>query len=88
VLTATTTAAGLACIAFSRRLALRLLGVVVIVMPHIAGAPQVSEIHHGVPEQMAQAFVAGSLAISATMWVILGAATAALMKALAHSTAR
>jgi predicted cobalt transporter CbtA len=87
-LTATTTAAGLACIAFSRSLVLRLLGVVVIVVPHIAGAPQVSETHHGVPEQMVHAFVAGSLAISTSMWVILGVATAALMKPLANSVAR
>jgi cobalt transporter subunit CbtA len=88
VLTATTTAAGLACIAFSRSLVLRLLGVVVIVVPHIAGAPQVSEAHHGVPEQMVHAFVAGSLAISTSMWVILGVATAALMKPLANSVAQ
>jgi cobalt transporter subunit CbtA len=88
VLTATTTAAGLACIAFSRQLALRLLGVVVIVVPHIAGAPQVSEIHHRVPEEMVHAFVAGSLAVSASMWVILGVATAALVKSLAIGAAR
>ena len=85
VLTATTTAAGLAFIAFSRPLALRLLGVVVIAAPHIAGAPQVSEAHSGVPAQMIHAFVLGSLAISASMWVILGVATAALMKSLTIS---
>ena len=80
VLTATTTAAGLACIAFSRSLSLKLLAVVVIAVPHIAGAPQGAEDRSGVPEQMVQAFIAGSLAVSASMWVFLGAAIAALMK--------
>lgn len=89
VLTATTTAAGLACIAFSRRRALQLLGVVVIAVPHIAGAPQVSEPHSGgVPEQMIRAFVAGSLGVSASMWLVLGVATAALMHSSASSAAR
>jgi cobalt transporter subunit CbtA len=87
VLTATTTAAGLAFIAFSRPLALRLLGVVVIAVPHIAGAPHVSEAHSGVPAQMTHAFVVGSLAISLSMWVILGLATAALMESPATGTA-
>ena len=88
VLTATTTAAGLAFIAFSRPLALRLLGVVVIAVPHIAGAPQVSQTPGELPAQMVHAFVVGSLANSALMWVILGIATSALVKSLAIGAVR
>jgi len=80
VLTATTTAAGLACIAFSRSFALQLLGVLVIALPHIAGAPHVSEARSALPEDMTHAFMAGSLAISALMWLTLGVALAVLMK--------
>jgi cobalt transporter subunit CbtA len=82
VLTATTTAAGLACICFARPLTLKLLGVVLIAMPHIAGAPQTLEAHSAVPESMAHAFAIGSLAVSAVMWLILGCATAALTRVL------
>jgi cobalt transporter subunit CbtA len=80
ILTATTTAAGLACVVFSRSPLLKLLGVVVIAVPHVAGAPEVVEAHSALPTDMVRAFVLGSLAVSATMWLILGYATAALMQ--------
>jgi cobalt transporter subunit CbtA len=80
ILTATTSAAGLACVVFSRSLLLKLLGVVVIALPHIAGAPEVVEAHTALPTDMVRAFVLGSLAVSATMWLLLGYATAALMQ--------
>lgn len=80
ILTATTTAAGLACLVFSRSPLLKLLGVVVIAVPHVAGAPQVVEAHSPLPAEMVRAFVLGSLAVSATLWLTLGYATAALMQ--------
>ena len=81
ILTATTTAAGLACVVFSRPLPLRLLGLALIGLPHVAGAPQVLvEAHSAVPETMARIFAIGSLGVSAVMWLVLGSATAAFMK--------
>jgi cobalt transporter subunit CbtA len=82
ILTVTTTAAGLACICFSRPLLLRLLGVVLIAIPHVAGAPRAPEALSPVPESMAHAFATNSLAVSAVMWLILGCATAALARVL------
>ena len=71
ILTATTTAAGLACAVFSRPLPLRLLGLALIALPHVAGAPQVLvEAHSAVPETMARTFVIGSLGVSAVMWLV------------------
>jgi cobalt transporter subunit CbtA len=81
ILTATTTAAGLACVVFSRPPLLKLFGVAVMAVPHIAGAPVVLQAHNTLPAEMVRAFVFGSLAVSATMWLILGCATAAFMQA-------
>ena len=80
ILTATTTAAGLACVVFSSSPLLKLFGVVVMAVPHIAGAPEVLQAHSAVPAEMMRAFVFGSLAVSAVLWLILGCATAALMQ--------
>ena len=88
VLTATTTAAGLACVVFSRSPLLKLFGVVVMGVPHIAGAPEVLQAHTAVPAEMRRAFVYGSLAVSAALWFILGCATAALMQRFPAAGAR
>jgi cobalt transporter subunit CbtA len=81
LLATTATAAGLACMVFSRPLALRLLGMGLIVLPHLAGAPHALQTS-AVPAEMARRFALGSVAISALVWLILGAATAASMRAL------
>lgn len=87
ILTVTTTAAGLACAVFSRVALLRMLGLVLIVLPHVAGAPHLAvETHGDVPEAMVRTFVIGSLGVSAVMWLILGAATAAFMRIEAPRT--
>ena len=75
------TAAGLACVVFSRSPLLKLFGVVVMAVPHIAGAPEVVQAHTALPGEMVRAFVFGSLAVSGAMWLILGFATAAFMQA-------
>jgi cobalt transporter subunit CbtA len=80
ILTATTTAAGLACVVFSRSPLLKLFGMVVMAVPHIAGAPEVVQAHSALPGEMVRAFVFGSLAVSGAMWLILGFATAAFMQ--------
>ena len=68
------------CVVFPRSLAAKLLGVVLLVTPHLLGAPQPTQVDDAVPAEMARAFAFGSLAISAVMWLILGAFTPVLLR--------
>jgi len=78
--TAIATAVGLWCLVFPRSLWPKLLGLVLLALPHLVGAPQPSQADDAVPEDMARAFALGSLAISAVMWLILGALTPVLLR--------
>jgi len=83
--TAVATAAGLACVVLPRSTPLKLLGVVLVALPHLIGAPQPVHADTELPAEVVRAFAIGSLAVSAVMWLILGALTAALME---RNTAR
>jgi cobalt transporter subunit CbtA len=72
ITTALATAAGLACVVFPRSMAFNLLGIALIALPHIIGAPAAIQSDTAVPSDMARAFALGSLAVSAVMWLILG----------------
>ena len=47
------------------------IGLALIVLPHVIGAPHVEE-HGAIPGEMAAAFTAASLAASAVFWLVLG----------------
>ncbi len=67
--------AGLALIAFARKPVLKALGAVVLVLPHIIGAPQ-PDSHAGLaPPALEEAFIYASLATNAVFWVFLGGLT-------------
>jgi cobalt transporter subunit CbtA len=87
IATALATAGGIACIAFARPRGLRLLGAVLIVLPHWIGAPGA---HPGdsASAELSRNFVVGSLAVSAAMWTMIGPITAAMMKRGAARTLR
>ena len=85
---AVTTAVGVACIAFPRTMPLKLLGVALIALPHLMGAPQAIHADSDLPRDMVHAFALGSLAVSAVMWLILGALTPALMHRYVAQTDR
>ncbi len=74
--TAVATAIGLALVALQRKPVLRGLGLVLIVLPHIIGAP-----HHmagaggGVPAELASEFAVATLAVTGLFWVVLGGLT-------------
>jgi predicted cobalt transporter CbtA len=53
-------------------MAFNLLGIALIALPHIIGAPAAIQSDTAVPSDMARAFALGSLAVSAVMWLILG----------------
>lgn len=70
--TVTATAAGLALIAFTGRAALSILGVVLIVAPHIIGAPQPASHESPIPESLHHQFVVAVTVTNLVFWVALG----------------
>jgi cobalt transporter subunit CbtA len=78
VATALGTAVGLACLFLARPLGIRVLGLLLIGAPHVVGAPHSPDVHGAIPEELGRVFSIGTLAVSAVMWLILGAVTAAL----------
>lgn len=83
LMTAALTALGLAIIAFVRRPWLRPLGLALIALPHIVGAPQ-PEQHGGLaPKELADAFVVAVIVTSAVFWLALGGISSWLFKKFA-----
>jgi cobalt transporter subunit CbtA len=68
--TAAATAAGFAAIFFGRTAVRSIAGVVLIVLPHVIGAPQPLEMESLVPAELAGEFAARSLAIQALVWIV------------------
>lgn len=66
------TACGLGLIVFWRSWSYRAAGVVVLVLPHLVGAPQHSGEGGSVPPELAAEFVVASLATAALFWLVLG----------------
>lgn len=71
--TALATAAGLYALAFGRGLRRVALGIALIALPHLVGAPMAQGTGSAVPADLAAAFVAVSLALQALVWVVPGA---------------
>ncbi len=70
--TVAATACGSALLAFSRPVLLKVVGAVVLALPHLIGAPHPHEIGGPVPPELAAEFAAASLATSALFWLVLG----------------
>jgi len=71
--TAITTAFGLGLIVFSRRVVYRAIGVGVLTLPYIFGAPEPREIGGQAPPELVAEFVIASLAAAGLFWLLLGA---------------
>ncbi|TNC74814.1 CbtA family protein [Rubellimicrobium roseum] len=77
-LCAASTATGLAALAFGRNAGVAALGVALVLLPHLLGAPQPPS-HDGlVPPGLAAAFATRSLGVAALSWALLGALTGLL----------
>lgn len=76
VATAIATAGGLALIFFTRMIALTVLGVGLIALPHIYGAPQPAEHEMLAPEGLAHSFAVAAVVTSFLFWLVLGSLTA------------
>jgi cobalt transporter subunit CbtA len=72
------TAAGLALIAFGRSGAMAILGVVLLVVPHLIGAPQPASYESPVPESLHHSFVVAVTITNMVFWVVLGMLVGAL----------
>jgi cobalt transporter subunit CbtA len=72
LLTAAATAGGLALLIFAKPPALRVFGAVLIVLPHLIGAPAAPHGGAGVPAELAAEFATASLATAAAFWLLLG----------------
>lgn len=69
------TAAALALLIWGRHWSRKLLAVVLLVVPHLVGAPQPA-VHGGVaPAELARAFIVASALANAAFWLALGALT-------------
>lgn len=70
--TAAASAGGIGLLAFAPRIAWKGVGVLLLVVPHLVGAPAPE--HHGglAPADLGRAFVLASLATSAAFWLVLG----------------
>jgi cobalt transporter subunit CbtA len=78
--TAASTAVGLALLVFGRSWLFKVLGVAILVVPHIIGAPQ-PEQHGGLaPEALEHQFIIASLVTNAIFWLGLGLISAWLFR--------
>jgi cobalt transporter subunit CbtA len=75
VTTAAATGGGLALLAFTRRAPWAVLAAILIMLPHLYGAPQLAEPSSAAPEALARQFVVGVTVVSFLFWVVLGAST-------------
>lgn len=76
VLTAAATASGLALLAFRPAPAWAIVAVILLVLPHVVGAPQPTEGEMLVPEALAHSFVVAVTVTSFLFWVALGVLSA------------
>jgi len=78
--TAASTAVGLALIVFARSWLLKALGIAILVVPHVVGAPQ-PEVHAALaPEALEAQFKVASLVTNALFWVGMGVISAWLYR--------
>jgi cobalt transporter subunit CbtA len=82
--TAAVSGLGLALIAFGRSWATALAGIVIVVLPHLIGAPQPPSHEVAYPGALAGEFVIASLVVSAVLWSFSGAAAGWLYQRLSR----
>lgn len=83
--TALATAIGIASLVFGQSNALKAIGIIVLVLPHIIGAPK-PPLGGVVPTELNAQFAASSLATMAMFWIVLGAASGWLYNRLSKAT--
>ena len=75
IATAVATGSGLALLAFTKRAPWTILAAILIILPHLYGAPQPTDHGPGPPESLARQFVVAVTITGFLFWLILGAST-------------
>ena len=75
IATAAATASGLGLLVFRRSVWAAVLGLCLIVSPHLIGAPQLAETHTDVPAALSHQFAVAVTLTSFLFWVLLGSLT-------------
>jgi len=83
IMTAGLTAAGLGLGVYARHWALKLLGLVLLVVPHLVGAPHPAVPGGAAPEELAQAFIHATALANGIFWLTLGGLTGYFYKKFA-----
>jgi cobalt transporter subunit CbtA len=86
--TAMATGCALALIAFTTRARWALLAVLLIVLPHLYGAPELPEHVAAVPAALSHHFVVSATVVNFLFWVMVGASTGYFHERLQPQTAR
>ncbi len=73
--TVSLTAGGLVLLFFANRRAINAIGIMLIVIPHLIGAPAHEIQLGGVPAELAAEFVAATLIVTGLFWLLLGGLT-------------
>ena len=71
------TAAGLGLIVFRRSMPAAIAGVVLIMLPHLIGAPELQHVETNVPSSLSHQFVVAVTLTSLVFWSLLGGLTSA-----------
>ena len=79
-MTVALSAGGLWLLAFAAHPALRVAGLVLLVLPHLAGAPQPAVPGGTAPVQLTAEFVRAAWLSNAAMWMVLGLASGMLLR--------
>jgi cobalt transporter subunit CbtA len=83
------TAAGLGLLVFAKPLWLRAIGVPIILLPHLIGAPHPVGLEPGpVPPELASLYVVWALVAALFFWLLLGASAGEIYRRLGGSGAR
>jgi cobalt transporter subunit CbtA len=77
VATAAATALGLGLVFLRRSLWASVLGLILIALPHLVGAPRLEEVRTSVPAALSHQFVVAVTLTSLLFWALLGSVTAA-----------
>jgi cobalt transporter subunit CbtA len=75
VLAAATTAGGLALIFFRRSVPASIAGLILLVLPHLVGAPELAHVETNVPTSLSHQFVVAVTLTSLVFWFMLGGLT-------------
>lgn len=82
--TALCSSAGLLALVLLRPHWLKPLGLVLLALPHVYGAPSVPAVQSSIPPELSEQFLLASLSISAGFWLLLGIISSSIFRTLAR----